>query len=211
MDGAMYCCSPPPRDQATQQVLWRGLQNGTFQVFSSDHAGYRFDESGKLAAGPRAPFPKIANGVPGLELRLPLLFSEGVSRGRIDLQRFVSLAATAAAKIYGLYPRKGTIALGSDADLVIWDAEREVEVRLDMLHDQTGYTPYAGRRLRGWPETVLSRGRIVVSDGALQVKAGSGEFLPCARSDAARPLGRLVPEMDPESNFGTDLLGGSAP
>ena len=211
MDGAMYCCSPPPRDQATQQVLWQGLQNGTFQVFSSDHAGYRFDESGKLAAGPRAPFAKIANGVPGLELRLPLLFSEGVGAGRIDLKRFVSLAATAAAKIYGLYPRKGTIAVGSDADLAIWDAEREVEVHLDMLHDQTGYTPYAGRRLRGWPETVLSRGRIVVRDGALRAEAGSGEFLRCARSDAARPLGRLVPEMDPESNFGADLLGGSQP
>ena len=208
MDGAMYCCSPPPRDQATQEAIWQGLSDGTFQVFSSDHAGYRFDDTGKLAAGARAPFPKIANGVPGLELRMPLLFTEGVGLGRIDLQRFVSLTATQAAKLYGLYPRKGEVAVGSDADLAIWDPEREVEIHHGLLHDRTGYTPYAGRRLRGWPETVLSRGRIAIQSGELKVEAGSGEFLPCGLSEAARPLGRRVSEMDPERNFGVDLLEG---
>ena len=103
MEGAKFCCSPPPRDAANQEHVWRGLVNGTFQVFSSDHAPYRFDESGKLAGGPDASFKQIANGVPGIELRLPLLFSEGVGGGRIDLNRFVALASTNAARLYGLY------------------------------------------------------------------------------------------------------------
>ena len=109
MEGAKFCCSPPPRDAANQEHIWRGLVNGTFQVFSSDHAPYRFDASGKLAGGPDASFKQIANGVPGIELRLPLLFSEGVGGGRIDLNRFVALASTNAARLYGIYPRKGTI------------------------------------------------------------------------------------------------------
>jgi dihydropyrimidinase len=97
MDGAMFCCSPPPRDAENQEAVWQGLRNGTFQVFSSDHAPYRFDESGKLRAGANASFKDIANGLPGLELRLPLLFSEGVNKGRIDLHQFVALSATNAA------------------------------------------------------------------------------------------------------------------
>ena len=205
MEGAMFCCSPPPRDAANQEHIWRGLVNGTFQVFSSDHAPYRFDESGKLWAGPAASFKRIANGVPGLELRLPLLFSEGVGAGRIGLNQFVALASTNAARLYGIYPRKGTIAIGSDADLAIWDPEREVTVTWDDLHDNVGYTPYEGRRIKGWPITVLSRGRRVVEGGELLVERGSGEFLRCERSDAARPLGRRVPEMDPATNFGAAL------
>ena len=205
MEGAKFCCSPPPRDAANQEHVWRGLANGTFQVFSSDHAPYRFDASGKLAAGPDASFKRIANGVPGIELRLPLLFSEGVGGGRIDLNRFVALASTNAARLYGLYPRKGTIAIGSDADLAIWDPEREVTVAWDDLHDNVGYTPYEGRRIRGWPVTVLSRGRRVVDGGELLVERGSGEFLRCERPEAARPLGRRVPEMDPATNFGAAL------
>ena len=205
MEGAKFCCSPPPRDAANQEHVWRGLANGTFQVFSSDHAPYRFDESGKLAGGPDASFKQIANGVPGLELRLPLLFSEGVGRGRLDLNRFVALASTNAARLYGLYPRKGTIAIGSDADLAIWDPEREVTVTWDDLHDNVGYTPYEGRRIKGWPVTVLSRGRRVVDGGELLVGRGSGEFLRCERPQAARPLGRRVPEMNPATNFGAVL------
>jgi dihydropyrimidinase len=177
-------------------------------VFSSDHAPYRFDRSGKLKAGPNATFKQIANGVPGIELRLPLLFSEGVARGRIDIHRFVALTATNVARLYGLYPRKGTIAVGSDADIAIWDPKRETTVTWELLHDSVGYTPYEGRRLEGWPETVLSRGRIAVADGELKVARGSGEFLARERSDAARPLGRPVPELDPARNFGARLLDG---
>ena len=206
-EGAKFCCSPPPRDAAGQEAMWLGLRNGTFQAFSSDHAPYRYDETGKLAAGPNPSFKEIANGVPGLEVRLPLLFSEGVGKGRIDLQRFVALGATTAAKLYGLFPRKGTIAVGADADIAIWDPEKQVTIGTDMLHDNVGYTPYEGRTVTGWPVTVLSRGRVVVEDGQLNAERGSGEFLPCAVPDAARPLGRLAPEMDPERNFGAHLLG----
>src|SRR6266567_2558407 len=111
----------PPRDKAGQEAVWRGLANGTFQVLSSDHAPYRYDETGKLPKGDKTTFKDTANGVPGIELRVPLLFSEGVGKGRIDLNRFVALTATNHAKLYGLYPRKGTIAVGSDADIAIWD------------------------------------------------------------------------------------------
>jgi len=206
MEGAMFCCSPPPRDAAAQEAVWRGLANGTFQVMSSDHAPYRFDETGKLANGRDASFDRIAMGVPGLELRLPLLYSEGVRGGRIDVHQFVALASANAARIYGLYPRKGSIAVGSDADIAIWDPEREVQVRYDMLHDSTGYTPYEGMRLTGWPVTVLSRGRVVVDEGALHAERGSGRFLRCERPASAEPLGRAVPELDPARNFGASLL-----
>jgi dihydropyrimidinase len=195
LDGTKFCCSPPPRDKAAQEAVWRGLGNGTFQVFSSDHAPYRYDETGKLLKGDKTTFKDTANGVPGIELRVPLLFSEGVRGGRIDLNRFVALTATNHARLYGLYPRKGTIAVGSDADIAIWDPEREVTVSAGMLHDNVGYTPYEGRRITGWPETVVSRGRIVVENGALQAARGSGAFLPCALSEMARPLARPEPEL----------------
>jgi dihydropyrimidinase len=195
LEGTKFCCSPPPRDHAAQEAVWRGLQNGTFQVFSSDHAPYRYDETGKLPKGDKTTFKDTANGVPGIELRVPLLFSEGVGKGRIDLNRFVALTATNHAKLYGLYPKKGTIAVGSDADIAIWDPERRVTVRAADIHDNVGYTPYEGKQITGWPVTVLSRGRVVVDGGKLQVERGSGNFLPCAMSDAAKPLGRTQPEL----------------
>jgi len=115
-------CSPPPRDVASQRAVWNGLATGVFQVVSSDHAAFRFEDPvGKKRHGTDAPFTKIPNGVPGVETRLPLLFSEGVGKGRIDLPAFVALSATNAAKLYGLYPRKGTIAVGTDADLAVWN------------------------------------------------------------------------------------------
>jgi dihydropyrimidinase len=209
MEGAKFCCSPPPRDEVAQEAIWRGLANGTFQVFSSDHAPYRFDETGKLSGGPNATFKQIANGVPGIELRLPLLFSEGVGKGRIDIHRFVALTATNVAKIYGIHPRKGTIAVGADADIAIWDADKEVTITWDALHDDVGYTPYEGMTIKGWPVTVLRRGRVAVEDGELKVDRGSGTFLARGRSEAARPLGRLTPEMDPARNFGADILPGA--
>jgi dihydropyrimidinase len=195
LEGTKFCCSPPPRDAANQEAVWRGLQNGTFQVFSSDHAPYRYDETGKLLKGDKTTFKDTANGVPGIELRVPLLFSEGVRRGRIDVNRFVALTATNHARLYGLYPKKGTIAVGSDADICIWDPDKHVHVSAGMLHDQTGYTPYEGRHVTGWPVTVISRGRVVVEDGALKAERGSGNFLPCALSEMAKPLGRTAPEL----------------
>ena len=206
VEGAKFCCSPPPRDHAAQEAVWAGLRNGTFQVFSSDHAPYRFDASGKLPHGDRTTFKEIANGVPGIELRLPLLFSEGVGQGRLDLNAFVALTATNHAKVYGLYPKKGTIAVGSDADIAVWDPERETEITAGMLHDNVAYTPYEGRRLRGWPMTVLSRGRFVVKDGKLLVRRGSGQFLPCGLSEAAKPLGAPVPELVSVAEAGAILV-----
>ncbi len=199
---AKFCCSPPPRDEAAQESVWRGLVNGTFQVFSSDHAPYRFDASGKLPRGDKTSFKEMANGVPGIELRLPLLFSEGVGKGRLDLQQFVALTATNHAKLYGLHPRKGTIAVGADADIAIWDPERRVRVTSAALHDSVGYTPYEGREITGWPVTVLSRGRIVVEDGTLHAARGSGAFLRCASPPAARPLGRPAAEIARLAAFG---------
>ncbi len=202
MEGAMCCCSPPPRDKESQEAVWAGLSDGTFQVFSSDHAPYRFDETGKLAAGPNATFEQIANGVPGLEVRMPLLFSEGVVGGRIDIHRFVDLTATRAAVLYGIYPRKGTIAVGSDADIAIWDPEREFTITAEAMHDNVGYTPYEGRTVKGFPTTVISRGRVVVEDGKLHAEPGSGEFIPCDRPGAAQPAGRLSEAQALARRFG---------
>ena len=205
LEGAKYGCSPPPRDLAAQGAIWAGLGNGTFQAYSSDHAPYRFDATGKLPKGESTTFKDMANGVPGIELRLPLLFSEGVQRGRLSLGEFVALGATNHAKLYGLYPRKGTIAVGGDADLALWDPHRRVRVTASMLHDQVGYTPYEGRELTGWPVQVLSRGRVVVRDGQLQAERGSGQFVPCALSEWARPRGVAVPELRRLQELGPTL------
>ncbi len=196
-EGAKFMCSPPPRDKANQEAVWRGLAGGVFQVFSSDHAAYRYnDPEGKMKHGSSAPFKKVANGVPGLEVRLPLLFSEGVGKGRIELTQFVALAATNAAKLYGIYPQKGTIAIGSDADFAIWDPEREVTISQAMLHDAMDYTPYEGMTVKGWPVTTILRGEPVADGGEFLGSAGKGRFLKCGHSPAARPLGRAVTRFD---------------
>lgn len=177
LEGAKFCCSPPPGDEASQEAIWQGLTDGTLQIYSSDHAPYRFDESGKLPKGDQTTFKDMANGVPGIELRLPLLFSEGVMKGRITIERFVALTSTNHARMYGMLPRKGTIAVGADADLAIWNPDCERTIAYSMLHDNVGYTPYEGRTLRGWPETVISRGRVAVRHGKLQVERGTGQFI----------------------------------
>lgn len=205
-EGAKWMCSPPPRGASDQEALWQALELGDLQTISSDHAPYRFDETGKLRAGSNPNFKQVANGLPGLETRLPLLFDAMVSKGRLGLQKFVELTATAPAKIYNLHPRKGSIAIGADADIAIWDPEREVKLSDSMMHDLAGYTPYAGRTLRGWPTTVLSRGRVIVADGKRLVEPGFGRFLARTGGDAATPTGRLVADMDPARNFGAKLL-----
>ena len=188
-EGAKCICSPPPRDAANQQVIWDGLENGVFQVFSSDHAPFRFDDpQGKKLGGEQAAFRYVPNGIPGLETRLPLLFSAGVRGGRIDLNRFVALTATNPAKIYGLYPRKGTIAIGSDADLVIWDPEQRRSIRNRDLHHNVDYTPYEGIEVQGWPVLTLSRGEIVQRDGQPVKAPGRGQFQSCAIPEPARRM-----------------------
>jgi dihydropyrimidinase len=180
--GAKCVCSPPPRDAANQDAVWRGLANGAFHVFSSDHAPFRYDDPhGKKLDGKEVPFPYIPNGIPGLETRLPLLFSEGVLKNKIDVHQFVALTATNPAKLYGLYPRKGTIAVGSDADLVIWDESRQITISNTSLHHAVDYTPYEGMRISAWPAVTLSRGVAVWRDGRFTGRAGHGEFLRCGR------------------------------
>jgi len=177
LEGAKWCCSPPPRDEASQAAVWEGLKDGTFQVLSSDHAPYRFDESGKLPKGAQTTFKEMANGVPGLQVRLPLLYSEGVGKGRLSLSDFVALTATNHARMYGLFPRKGTIEVGADADLAIWDPDKRVTLTAAMMKDNVGYTPYEGMTVTGWPSTVLSRGRLTVHEEKLMVEKGSGKFI----------------------------------
>ena len=201
--GAMFCCSPPPRDEAAQAACWAGLKDGALQVYSSDHAPYRMDASGKLPRGEKTTFKEMANGVPGLELRLPLLFTFGYQAGRLSLGEFVNLGSTAHAKIYGLYPRKGAIEIGSDADLAIWDSEKRVTI--ETTRDNTGYTPYKGRELTGWPVTVISRGDVIVENGRLDAERGRGKFLAREPCDALRPLGRDVPEMQQLKDWKTPL------
>ncbi len=206
IEGAMWMCSPPLRDPSDREALWAGLARGDIDLVSSDHAPYRMDESGKLARGPNPAFKEIANGLPGIELRMPLLFDAMVSRGGMDLCRFVELAATAPARIYNLHPRKGAIAVGSDADLLLWDADREVRIEQGPRYDRAGYTPYAGRTVRGWPVLVIRRGVVIVEEDRLLAQPGSGRFLPRDGGEAAKPTGRLAPELDPERNFGARLL-----
>jgi len=192
-DGAMCMCSPPPRDKINQEYVWQGLRDGLFDVYSSDHAPYRFnDPKGKMFAGKDANFKKIPNGVPGLEVRMPLLFAEGVLKGRLSLEKFVALSATNPAKVYGLAPQKGSIAVGADADLVIWDATREVTVSQKLLNDAMDYTPYEGMKVTGWCDEVFSRGELVAKGGKPLAKAGRGRYLPHGPSDWSKPLGRSI-------------------
>jgi dihydropyrimidinase len=180
-EGAKYVCCPPLRSASHQEALWRGLANGDLQVVSTDHCPWCFREGfqglpkqKELGIGD---FSKIPPGLPGVETRMQLLFDGGVRAGRIDLRRWVELTATAPARIFGLYPRKGTIAVGSDADLVIWDPERQWTISAVTHHMRVDYNPYEGRSGRGLPDVVMSRGEIIVSDGKCLGEPGRGSFL----------------------------------
>src|SRR3984893_10170916 len=166
MEGAKYVCSPPPRDVASQKACWLGLETGVFQLYSSDHCPFRYDSpQGKLVPKGRTSFQWVPNGIPGVETRLPILFSEGVVKGRISLNEFVALSATNHAKMYGLHPKKGTIAIGADADIAIWDPKRTLKITATDLHHGADYTPYEGFEVTGWPVTTIVRGKIVVDSG----------------------------------------------
>ena len=179
--GARCVCSPPPRDKANQQVIWDGMADGLFTVFSSDHAPFNLEgDEGKRPGGAEVEFRHIPNGIPGIETRMALLWSEGVLAGRITPQKFVELTAANPAKAYGLHPRKGTIAVGADADLVIWD-ERDFVLTNGQLHHAVDYTPYEGMRLSAWPAMTLSRGEVVWDGTNFLGSAGRGRFLVCGR------------------------------
>jgi len=203
MEGAKFICSPPLRDTPTQTVLWQHVQGGSLSLVSSDHAPYRYDDTGKFRAGRDVNFRQIANGMPGIEMRLPLLFSEGVTKGRISLNQFVALSSTNAARIYGMLPRKGTLSIGADADIAIWNPN---ETRIaGKMHDAMDYNPFEGIEVTGWPVTVLGRGRRIVDDGKLVAQPGSGQFIKRAPIDLTGHPGQHVPELDPAQNFGANL------
>jgi dihydropyrimidinase len=175
--GARCVCSPPPRNRDNQQVIWNGLADGLFTIFSSDHAPFNFEGAeGKKPAGEEVAFRHIPNGIPGIETRMPLLFSKGVLEGRLTINRFVELTATNPAKAYGLHPRKGTIAVGADADLVVWDHGPRT-IRNDDLHHAVDYTPYEGIELQAWPALTLARGDVVWDGERFHPRAGRGQFL----------------------------------
>jgi dihydropyrimidinase len=173
-EGAKYVMSPPLRLRETQQQLWRGLAYNDLQVISTDHCPFCMKEQKELGRGD---FSKIPNGAPGIETRMSLVFDGGVKGGRISLNRFVELTSTSPAKIFGLFPRKGTIAPGSDADIVIFDPNRTQKLSASTLHMKVDYNPYEGREVTGVTETVLSRGKVIVDDGKFVGRAGSGAFL----------------------------------
>jgi dihydropyrimidinase len=166
--------TPPLRDKSNQDELWKGLRGNDLQVISTDHCPFCFKEQKELG---RDDFSKIPNGGPGVENRMSLIFDGGVVQKRISLNRFVELTSTAAAKIFGLFPKKGTIAVGSDADIVIFNPERELVISSATHHMRVDYSAYEGRKVRGVSEIVLSRGNVVVEDGAFKGKAGDGRFL----------------------------------
>jgi dihydropyrimidinase len=177
-EGAKYICSPALRTAADQAALWHYLRRGVLSNVTSDHSPTRFDATGKKIAGDDAPFTAVPNGIPGLAARLPLLFSEGVKKGRIDLATFVALGATNAARLMGLWPRKGTIGIGSDADLAIWDPDRQVTLTNEVMQHGVDYTPYEGMTVTGWPVTTLCRGTVVCDAGRITAETGHGVFLP---------------------------------
>src|SRR5438128_11363525 len=173
-EGAKYVMTPPLRDKSNQEQLWKGLRMNDLQVISTDHCPFCFKEQKELG---REDFSKIPNGGPGVEHRMSLVFDGGVVQKRINLNRFVELTSTAAAKIFGLFPRKGTIAVGSDADIVIFDPDREQTISSKTHHMRVDYSAYEGRRVRGVTETVISRGNIVVENGEFKGKPGYGQFV----------------------------------
>jgi dihydropyrimidinase len=190
MEGAKYVCSPPPRDKQSQQACWEGMEQGIFSLFSSDHCPFKYDDPhGKLLPKGKTSFRWLPNGIPGVETRLPILFSEGVAKGRITLNEFVALTSTNHAKTYGLYPKKGTIAVGSDADIVLWDAKRDVTISQSLMHGGCDYTPYEGIKVKGWPVSTMLRGKFVVRDGKLAGKPGNGVYVPREKSPLAAPKG----------------------
>jgi dihydropyrimidinase len=174
-DPARFMCSPPQRETDDQQALWEAIADGTIGLVTSDHAPYRMDESGKFAHGADAAFNRIANGMPGLETRLPLMFDALQKRGDEGLQTFAALTAAAPARAFGL-ARKGRIEVGADADIAIWDPNLRHIYGADDLHDNVGYNPYEGTTVTGLPVTVLLRGEVVLENGELRTRPGQGEW-----------------------------------
>jgi len=184
-NGAKYVMSPPLREKWHQDVLWRGLAKNDLQVISTDHCPFCMSEQKELGSND---FSKIPNGAPGIETRLTLVHNGGVRTGRIGLNRFVELCSTTPAKMFGLFPRKGTIAVGSDADIVVFDPNAEQTLGVKTLHMRVDYNPYEGTRVKGAPSTVISNGAVIIDGGTFVGKKGAGRFVRRGPSQAPSGL-----------------------
>jgi dihydropyrimidinase len=183
-EGAKFVMSPPLREKWNQVALWKGLAKNDLQVVSTDHCPFCMNEPPQKQLG-KDDFSKIPNGAPGIETRLMLLWDGGVRTGRIDAHKFVEITSSNPARMFGLWPRKGTVAVGSDGDLVVWDPDKEVTLGAKTLHMRVDYNPYEGRVVKGAPAVVLSRGDVIVDHGAFKGRKGRGEFV---KRQAGRPL-----------------------
>jgi dihydropyrimidinase len=176
-EGAKFVMAPPPRAAEDRAALWAALAAGEVDTVATDHCPF-FYKTQKTRG--RDNFSRIPGGAPGIETRLPLLYSHGVRSGRLSLERWVDVCCTGPARRFGLAPRKGTLAVGADADLVIFDPQRRVTLSVDTLHQNVDYTPYEGWEVQGYPITVLSRGEVIVQGSEMLAKAGRGLFLSTA-------------------------------
>jgi dihydropyrimidinase len=181
-EGAKAVFSPPVRDKSNQEVLWNAVKTDALSAISTDHCSFLFD--GQKTLG-KDDFSKIPNGAPGIETRMSLVYDGGVREGRFSLNRFVDVTSTSPAKIFGLFPRKGTVAAGSDADLVVFDPHARAVLSARTHHMRVDYNPYEGREVVGVTDTVLSRGHVIVDHGRFVGRAGCGTFLPRKARGAA--------------------------
>lgn len=173
-EGLKYIMSPPLRKKANQNLLWKYIEKGTLDVVATDHCPFNFYKEKQYG---KDDFTKCPNGVPGIETRIPLLFSEGVMKKRININKFVDITSTKPAKIFGLYPKKGDIKIGSDADIVIIDPKKQVILKKNILHENVDYTCYENFKLQGYPVITISRGEVIVKDGVFKGKKGRGKFI----------------------------------
>ncbi|HLJ58848.1 MAG TPA: dihydropyrimidinase [bacterium] len=184
-DGPKYTGAPPLRASADLEAMWAGLRSGDIQAVCTDHAPWTLRQK----TDPSLTVATVRNGVADLETLMPMLFSEGVRSGRISLSRFVELTSTNVAKIFGLYPRKGVIAVGADADLVVWDAELSRTIDGASMQSRAGYSVYDGREVRGWPAFTISRGDVVLEGTQITAERGRGRWIEVrARGRSAAPL-----------------------
>jgi dihydropyrimidinase len=184
-DGPLYVAQPPLRAQEDTDALWQGLVDGSIDTLASDHAPW----TRALKMDPKLTVSRARPGVAELDTMLPLLFTEGVAKGRITPERFVALTSTNAARLFGLYPRKGTIAVGSDADLVVWETRERRTIRDEDLLSRAGHSVYRGRELTAWPRVTVRRGEIVFEDGKVLGAPGSGQIVARGRSERPAPAG----------------------
>jgi dihydropyrimidinase len=182
-EGAKFVCSPPLRPADHQAELWQGLIKDDLQLVSTDHCPFDFEGQKELGRGD---FRKVPNGLPGVEDRVDLLHDGGVVAGRITKERWVEIISTAPAKLFGMYPRKGAVAVGSDADLVIYDPNATRTISAKTHHMDVDYSCYEGRQVRGTSNVVLSRGSVIVRDGQFTGRKGHGQFLKRSTADYAR-------------------------